>query len=499
MGEFFDEIFTEENCEIITLNPQKDEDEINFWYLENNKLKINNRLFLDMLAQSGFKTYLVDQDYFFVFINNMVVQEVSLIMIKKILKELIRDTVQKSQREIRSEKIFEKLIDMTPSLFNKGTLEYLDQFEGNFKNDTRTKSFIYFNNCYVEVTEDGYSVHDYYDLDKYIWKAQIIERDFTPEAEESDFKKFVNMVCRFDEHRYNSLKSAIGYLLHTYKDPVTAKAIIFMDEKLEDGSNGGSGKSLLGYAISNVRKSLRVGGKNFKFDRFSFQSYEPGTNIIEFNDLSKNFSFEQLFNIITDNIAIEKKNKDQIIIPFEFSPKVLISTNYTIRGLDESSIRRQFIIEFSDYFNTNYSPEDEFGKRFFDDWSQYEWSKFYMFMIECLQYYLKNGLVEYDRVNLDKKKLLEATSEEFVEFMEDIEINKWYGKRETYIKFLENYPEYNSKNLRQYTLTHWLNTYSKINSYTFEQRRSDNDRAFRLRTIDFIDEGEKTSSQGDVF
>ena len=88
-----------------------------------------------------------------------------------------------------------------------------------------------------------------------------------------------------------------------------AKAIIFMDEKLDDGSNGGCGKSLLGNAISKVRNSLRLGGKNFKFDRFSFQSYEPGTHIIEFNDLSKHFQFEMLFTTITDNIVIEKEEQ----------------------------------------------------------------------------------------------------------------------------------------------------------------------------------------------
>ena len=149
--------------------------------------------------------------------------------------------------------------------------------------------------------------------------------------------------------------------------------------------------------ISKIRKSLRLGGKNFWFERFAFQSYEPGTSIIEFNDLSRSFRFENLFTAITDNITIEKKNKDELIIPFERSPKILLSTNYTIKGVDESTLRRQFVLEFSDYFSIRYSPEDEFGHRFFDDWCENEWCRFYLFMIGCLQYYLKNGLVEYER------------------------------------------------------------------------------------------------------
>ena len=42
-------------------------------------------------------------------------------------------------------------------------------------------------------------------------------------------------------------------------------------------------------------------------------------------------------------------------------------------------------------------------------------------MIECVKHYLKNGLVEYERINLNQKMLIESTSEEFIEFMEEIE------------------------------------------------------------------------------
>ena len=180
---------------------------------------------------------------------------------------------------------------------------------------------------------------------------------------------------------------------------------------------------------------------------------------------------------------MRKKNKDELIIPFEYSPKILLSTNYTLSGVDESTLRRQFIIEFSDYFNIKYTPEDEFGRRFFDDWGEDDWCSFYKFMIGCLQFYLKNGLVDYQRVNLDQKKLIEATTEEFVEFAEDLQTGAWYRNKEAYNKFLRIYPDYNSKNVKQKNFTSWLKIFAKLRGYRLLQKRSGTDRAFMLENI----------------
>ena len=88
------------------------------------------------------------------------------------------------------------------------------------------------------------------------------------------------------------------------------------------------------------------------------------------------------------------------------------------------------------------------GRRFFDDWCEEDWCRFYTFMIECIRYYLEKGLVDYERVNLEQKKLIDVTSEEFVEFAEELQEDNWYRRKEFYGKFLEMYPEYDSKNLQ---------------------------------------------------
>ena len=474
-----------DKAEVVVIKPAPTEKEeyIKFWYRQKAQLKISYRLFIFFLNQLGFRLSFNGKDYLLVRVRNNIVEEVSTVEIKDAVKGYLQETQDKFDEGVKAEDLLELVINQSPTLFCRGNLEYLEQIEEEFKQDTRTESFIYFKNCFVRVTSEEYSVHNYEELDKPIWKNQILEREFYESGGDCDFQTFIFRISGNDSGRYDSFRSVIGYLLHGYKDPALAKAIIFMDEKLDDGSNGGCGKSLLGNAISKIRKSLRLGGKNFFFERFAFQSYEPGTGIIEFNDLSRSFKFENLFTAITDNIIIEKKNKDELIIPFEHSPKILLSTNYTIKGVDESTLRRQFVLEFSDYFSIRYSPEDEFGHRFFDDWCNNEWCRFYSFMIGCLQFYLHKGLLEYERKNLEVKKLIESTSEEFLEFVEDLAKDTWHDKRETYRNFLENYPDFNNNKMEQKKFTSWLKIFARIKGWKFIQRRSGTDRMFILNSV----------------
>ena len=64
---------------------------------------------------------------------------------------------------------------------------------------------------------------------------------------------------------------------------------------------------------------------------------------------------------LANDITVVKKNQNEMIIPFHQSPKIIISTNYTIAGSDDSTLVRQFEVEFSDHYNTSHRPIDEFG------------------------------------------------------------------------------------------------------------------------------------------
>ena len=110
-----------------------------------------------------------------------------------------------------------------------------------------------------------------------------------------------------------------------------------------------------------MKKTDFIDGKQFDFKKnLAYQTLNADTQILVFDDVEKNFNFESLFSIITEGITIEKKNKDAIKIPVQRSPKIVITTNYTIGGVGGSFDRRKFEVEFSSYFNAIYTPELEF-------------------------------------------------------------------------------------------------------------------------------------------
>ena len=163
-----------------------------------------------------------------------------------------------------------------------------------------------------------------------------------------------------------------------------------------------------------------IDGKTFEFNKsFPYQTVSTDSQVLVFDDVKKNFSFESLFSVITEGITLEYKGQDAIKIPVEKSPKILITTNYTIGGVGGSFDRRKFEVEMSDYFNSKYTPEDEFGHMLFDDWSADDWIKFDNYMINCLQGYLSTGLVAHDFNNLETRKFIKTTNMEFYEWSKD--------------------------------------------------------------------------------
>ena len=111
-----------------------------------------------------------------------------------------------------------------------------------------------------------------------------------------------------------------------------------------------------------------VDGKNFKVDKnFAFQRVDLDTRILAIEDTRKNVDFEGFYAIITEGITVEKKNKDELFIPYKDSPKVMFTTNYTLPSSGNHAKRRQKVLEFAPYFGLDKTPEDEFGHKLFDD------------------------------------------------------------------------------------------------------------------------------------
>lgn len=459
---------------------------IKFWYHEKDRLKISRIRFKKFLESEGFCKYKMDSEsgtgsnHLFVRVENNIVEEIDSVDVKEYVMNFLNKMAIEEFDGTNRNEIIDTLIKSANQLFTQSFLEFLITRNIEFNRDSLDKGYFYFKNGLVEVKRGNIEFYNYDKLTKHIWKKQIINRDFIESTQRSVFEEFLFNVCRNEVKRFEALKSGIGYLLHTYKDPSFSKSIVFIDEKMSEGAFGRSGKGLVIKAISHVRNVVIEDGRNFNPSKnFAFQRVKANTNIIGFEDIREKFPFERLFSIITDGITIERKNKDEIHIGYSESPKVVISTNFSISGVDDSTMDRQFIIEFSDYYNKTHRPVHDFGKPFFGSWTDDEWSDFDNFMIGCLQLYLKKGLVTYEFINLDKKKMIDETCQEFVEFAEDIiGIGKEYEKKELYESFKKEYEDFDK--LTQSKFTRWLKVWGKVKNYEVQESKSGGKRNIRF-------------------
>lgn len=302
--------------------------------------------------------------------------------------------------------------------FKEDFLSLLSPVDVLFIDDTKEQAYLYYRNCAVMITKSGTTPVDYIDLGGYVWKNQVIQRDYIGcEYRGCDFEQFILNVCGGQVERLDSVRSTIGYMLHGYKDPSYCPAVILNDEVISDNPEGGTGKGLFMKALGQIKRLVVLNGKKFGLHQnFPYQLVSADAQIISFDDVAKGFDFEDLFSDITEGITLEKKNKDAIYIPFEKSPKIAMTTNYAIKGKGNSFERRKWDLEFHNYYRKDYTPRHEFGKTMFSDWDADEWCQFDVYMIECLMLYMKTGLTGSGFVNLKIRQLSAETRHEFIEW-----------------------------------------------------------------------------------
>jgi hypothetical protein len=143
------------------------------------------------------------------------------------------------------------------------------------------------------------------------------------------FSKFIELVSDKDEQRINALTSTIGYLMHSFKTSANNKAVILNDETISENPNGGSGKGIFWNALSKVKRLSDINGKSFSFEKsFPYQTVSADTQILVFDDVQKNFKFENLFSVITEGITLEKKTK--MLLKFQYLKALKLLLQQTI-------------------------------------------------------------------------------------------------------------------------------------------------------------------------
>lgn len=459
--------------------------QIKFWYVqtsrdratgeEKEEIKFSYDSFIAFLEKNGFYRYDIGENFQFIRIQGKIVYNIDERKIRDFVFEYLR-----SNEDLQ--KVREMMRRSAKTYMSSSVLEGLKSFQLDIQRDTKNECFLFFKNGFMEITCSGYQMKDYSNLEKYVWEKTIIDLEYKPVTEEemllSDVYRFfslaINKIDPKDLPQYQvlakkdiapdnenpliiaeeewkkcltrlkSTHTGIGYMIHNYKDPSLTKAFTATDKQIGSAfdSNGGSGKSLTCKFISKVRPVCLVDGHNFKFDdQFCFSKYNMGDTIINFNDVRATFDFSKLFTMMTEEFNFRKMRMDTITVPFEDSPKMFISTNHTLKGEGSSYRRRQHIVEFTDFFNDQNSPQSYFGRQFFHDWDAMEYSRFYTCMANFVKKFLRDGLVDFPMENYAIRKIIQHAGEEFVDWCDAVIIpGTEYQKLDLLVQFKTNLP-----------------------------------------------------------
>jgi hypothetical protein len=451
-----------------------------FWQADGKKITIVPHDYAKFLQKHGFAKYYPERSNkpTYVYIEENKVSESSVELIKDFV---LKYCLAKGELDIYNH------CAKSANLFTESHLNMLESIDMRILQDDRYSSYIPFLNGVAKVSKDKVELLSYIDIDGYIWREQIIKRNYTRIAiHDNNFQDFVHKVSAQDEQRIKAMESTLGYLIHTFKDKTDQKAIIFNDQEIDDNPNGGSGKSLMLTAIGNIRKIIKIDGKAYNPSKndFVYQRVNMDTQVLAFDDVKKHFDFEQLFSLITEGIPVNRKNKDEIYIPFERSPKIVITTNYVISGAGTSHDRRRHEIEFFQYFNSQRNPQDEYGKLLFDEWSTDEWSAFDNYMLSNLQMYLQNGLVRSVSINADAKRFIQNTCKEFYDFVHDgnISLDVRHYNKASFEAFQADTNGFKDLDSRKYIK--WVQAYASYKGYKFIKNRDQHGRYFELTKQD---------------
>jgi len=350
--------------------------------------------------------------------------------ISEVYAEDIKKFVKKELVKHGHLDVMEAIMKQTSSIFTDAFFEYIDKAEVKILHDKQDKCYFPFSNNIITISKDSIDVINYGSVDEYIWESQIIDRDvkINPDfdVQSAVFFKFLMKISGDDLQRVQYAMTLIGYILHSYKDPSKPFAPILAEETDDESKGGGTGKGLFFQAIGKLIPVVRIDGKNFKPDKtFAFQRVTLGTKLVIIEDCPKNVDFEKYYPTITEGITIEKKNQDELFLNFAESPKIAFTTNYTISNNSEHSKRRQRVLEFAPYFNSKNTPLDYFGHKFFDDWDNDEWSKFYNFMFFCVKEYMQHGILAVDNsAKLKRKQIKQQFGEDFLDYYDEIELGR---------------------------------------------------------------------------
>ncbi|MGV4536478.1 hypothetical protein [Ornithobacterium rhinotracheale] len=223
---------------------------------------------------------------------------------------------------------------------------------------------------------------------------------------------------------------AFGYLIHGYKNPAKPWAVYCLENGVVDDedSKGGTGKSLFSLALSYILRTKMIAArkKDLMSDQFVYDGITEQTRLVLFDDSDRNFDLGNIYSEITGPWQVNPKFGTRFTIPFSSSPKIIISSNFSLREQSASSQRRILFVGFSDYFHVKTdelpgnTPEQTFGHAMFNSWKEDEWNKFFNLAAQCVKFFLSSEeKMDPPMDSLNQRNLIANLGQTFIDWADE--------------------------------------------------------------------------------
>lgn len=383
--------------------------------------------------------------------------------------ELVRETIA---RECNS------LIYQSYTLISPTELKYYSDNKNSFGLPFKN-GFFYFDDNTFKIKRKEYS-----DVEGFFSPHKIQTREFEYTDEIGMFEEFLvravlnadndTIVNENDDTKLRTLlefSKMIGYLCHSHKSQINNPCVILTDENANDENrNGRRGKTLIYKAINEVKTTMLKGGNEFDAGyTHVFADLQRKHKVYAIDDVPAGFKYDDLYTNILGAINCQRKGSIAELIPFEETPKFMITSNWVVRYDEKNASTNKRFLEykFTNYYNQYHSPKDDFKCEFFTDWDAKEWNRFYSFIFNCVSNYIQFGIkqISYDKkrdnylVAFDNNSM----SEEFERIINDLielrvsfSVNDFLKKYQEFDNPMRNERFFNHKNLKKLIDT-WFN------------------------------------------
>lgn len=445
------------------------------------------------------------------------------------VRDFIRDYINTN---CKSDLVLQFFAKRLATIMADKQLENLAIISDDFNNFAKGVQRTYYNNGQVEITATSITPDKPINQ---VWRSRIIPRKFkrvpvianiqkfednfyieyAPGAEKCEFLHYIintsNNYYHFGEereltdaenfewlHHIVNKITTIGFLLCDYKYSTERKAVVVQDHLMSEvgQSHGGAGKSILGDAISRVVPQFFINGKTVNLaDEFLLSGVTKATRNIFIDDVRANFDFEKIFPMVTGQMPVNPKGKDRYTIAISDSPKILINTNHAINKASEGSFKRRITyMEYSNWYNPDHMPIDDFHHMLFDDWDDEQWNLFDNLMAECVMFYLRSldevwwregqGAVPPPMKNVELRTLRQEMGETLLSWADEYfdptgsHLNERCVRNELWAAFLDYAGGMSGHGVTRTNFRRKIESYCKFKGYDFNTNRPNSEKMY---------------------